>query len=200
MINPVISISTFKGENFENYLQQVDLWDIFGFLVTDEDINPYASSVAKYIVWGYGIDSDMLSTDGYNWGKLCQIIFAKANLPEELYGAVVELKNKSVIDSIQTFLDYQNDENWTQYCTYRDLRAQMLSSAVGEILNASEETNYEQKMKNAIHSQTLLSMMNVAKETFIQNHSKLKGAVEAFNRIVQNKEKTTRSPAHYAQR
>ncbi|MBK7377368.1 MAG: hypothetical protein IPJ02_17990 [Chitinophagaceae bacterium] len=103
MINPVISISTFKGENFENYLQQVDLWDIFGFLVNDEDINPYASSVAKYIVWGYGIDSDMLSTDGYNWGKIKPIIFAKANLPEELYGAVVELKNKSVIDSIQTF-------------------------------------------------------------------------------------------------
>lgn len=200
MINPVSTITSFNGDDFENYLNQNALLGVFEHLLLDEDISPYASSVAKYIVWGYGMDSNMLSTEGYNWGKVSQIIFAKANLPEELYAAVVELKSEAVIRSIQEFLDYQNDENWTQYCTYRDLRAQMLISAVGEIKNASEETNYEQKMKNAIHSQTLLSMMNVAKETFIQNHVKLKGSVEAFNRVVQNKEKITRSPAHYAQR
>jgi len=198
MINALVSIVSYNGDDFGEYLDKIHLSDIFGPLLLDEKVGPYASSIAKYIVWGYGMDSDMLSTEGYNWGKLSQLIFTKAKLPADLFEDVVELKNDAVIDAIQNFLDYQNDENWVQYCTYRDLRAQMLKSAVGSILNASEETNYEQKMKNAIHSRDLLSLMNVAKETFIQNHGKLKGSVEAFNRVVQNKEKTTRSVAHYA--
>lgn len=197
MINPLHSITSYAGKEaeFQDYLESIELDEIFGDLIGDEYVGSYASSVAKYIVWGYGMDSGMLPTDGYTWGKLSQQIFIKAKLPEALFGAVIELNNDAVIDAIQNFINYQNDENWTQYCAYRDLRTQMLKSSV----KTGPDTNWEQKMKNAIHSQTLLGMMNNAKETFIQNHVKLKGSVEAFNRVVQSKEKVTRSPAHYAQ-
>lgn len=198
MTNPYSAIISYTGNDFESFLISNELIDVFECLLSDEEISPYAASIAKYIAYGYSMDSSMLSTDGYNWGKLSQLVFAKCNLPEALYSPVVEFKNESVIDAVQNFLNYQNDENWAQYCTYRDLRSQMLKSALGSIVTASEETNYEQKMKNAIHSQTLLSMMNVAKETFIQNHAKLKGSVESFNRAVSNNEKTTRSVANYA--
>ena len=115
MTNPFSAIISYTGNDFESYLMKVELFDIFGSLINDENVGPYASNVAKYIVWGYGMDSDMLSTEGYTWGKLSQQIFVKANLPEDLFDAVVDLNNDAVIDAIQNFIDYQNDENWTQF-------------------------------------------------------------------------------------
>lgn len=198
MINPVYDISNYEGNDFEDFLKKANLFIVFSPLFLDEELNSYAVSIAKFIAWGWGMDSNMLSTDGNTWNKVREQIFEKANLPEELHEAVADMKSETVLKCIQKFLDYQNDENWIQYATFRDLRGQMLSSAIGDIKTANgTETNYEQKMKNAIHSQTLLEMMNNAKETFIQNHSKLRGSVEAMNKAA-DKKTQTRSVASYA--
>jgi len=197
MINPLYSITTFDGIDFSDYLKKIHLYDIF-IDIFDEYPEPETRvGIIKFIAWGYGLDSDLLSTNGNNWSKVSEQIFLKTGLETELFPDVGLLESKSVQSAVQKFLRYQNDENWTQYCTYRDLRSQMLSSSLAAIKKSSGEIDYEQKMNNAAHSQKLLEMMNEAKETFVQNHPKLKASVEAFNKATE-KTKVTRSVASYA--
>lgn len=67
MINPFSAITTYDGDNFEAYINEINLIEIFGGLLEDEEIRSNAILIAKYIVNGYSIDSPMLSTDGYEW-------------------------------------------------------------------------------------------------------------------------------------
>ncbi len=200
MINPFYSITTFEGDaDFEDYLRQLQLFDIFKEIFIEYQDKGTCVGIIKFIAWAYGLDSDMLSSNGNSWAKVSRDIFNKTELHKSFYEDLVLLQSESVKSAIEKFLTYQNDENWTNYCTFRDLRFQMLSSATGDIKTANgTEINYEQKMKNAIHSITLLQMMNDAKETFIQNHPKLKASVEAFNKASE-KTKVTRSVSNYAQ-
>ncbi len=196
MINPIFSITSFEELfGFEDYLKKLNLFKVFEPVLKEFGEN--AVGAIKFIAWGYGLDSDMLATNGNNWSKVSEEIFLKTNLPEALFPAVALMESPSIQICIQRFLEYQNDEHWTQYITYRDLRFQMLSSSLAGIKKSSGEIDYEQKMNNAIHSNKLLSMMNEAKETFIQNNSKLKASVEAFSKA-NEKAKVTKGPADYA--
>lgn len=192
--NDIIANPDFDQE----YISRINLADIFTPIFEEykEDIIT-ARKVILFILYGYSIDSQMLSIGGNNWGKVSNDICEKVGLPAELYNQGILLGNVVVRTAIQKWLEFQNDEHWKNYITCRDLRYEMLSSALSPIKTASDEINYEQKMKNAIHAKTLLGMMNEEMENFIQNHPKLKSSAEALNRTNKSN-RFTRGPGDYA--
>lgn len=198
MISTFKQITSFEGDNFNEYLRRLRIYEIFKDIFEEYGDNSICVGIIKFILYAYSVESDLLSVNGNTWNKLSESIFKITGLPDDLHDDVVLLKNNSIQLAIQRFLRLQDDENWVQYITYRDLRGQMLTSALSDIKTANgTEVNYEQKMKNAIHSQTLLEMMSQAKEVFIQNHPKLRESVEAFNKSAE-KQKVTRSVGNYA--
>jgi len=185
-----------EDDSFEDFLKKMGIISIFKEVIERYPLNYIG--IVKFILWGYSLDSDILTVNGNTWSTVSKEIFERTNLDKDLFEDVCELKSEEVLICIDKWLAFNNNEHWTQYVTYRDLRKQMLASAIGDIKTANgTETNYEQKMKNAIHSQTLLVMMNEAKETFIQNHPKLKASIDSFNKAT-DKAKVTRSAGSYA--
>lgn len=204
MINPYYSIITTDEVDFEDFLRKLNLFEIFKPILEEFPDVELFKGIVKFIAWGFSLDSDMLNTIGNSWGKVCELIYQKAGLPydkeekDSIYNSVANLKSDAVRDAIERWLRFQNDEHWTQFIHYRDLRRQMLSASLEELKKASGEVDYTAKMDCAKYSKELLQMMDDAKETFIQNNSKLKGSVEAINKV--NKETFTRSPSNYAVR
>lgn len=202
MINPYFSIVTTDELNFEEFLRKLNLIEIFRPVLVEFPDMDLFKGIVKFIAWGFSLDSDMLATTGNTWSKVCDLIYEKARLPYDsenedgIYNSVANLKSDGVRESIERYLSFQDDENWTQYIHYRDLRKQMLAASLDGIKKASGEIDYTAKMDCAKYSKELLLMMDEAKETFIQNNSKLKGSVEAVNKA--SNVKTTRSVASYA--
>lgn len=197
MTNIYYDIVNYENDDFEEYLRRILIYDVFKNIIEEYADTIIAKKVIRYILYAYSMDSEMLSPNGNNWSKVSEQILEVVGLPIELYDDVLLLQNQSVLLTIQRWLQYQNNEMFTNYITYRDLRREMLASSLSKIKAASDEINYEQKMKNAIHAGTLLQMMNEAMESFIQNHPKLKASAETLNRA-NNKNKVTRSVADYA--
>ena len=184
-----------ENDGFEDFLKKLGIVSIF-----KEVIEAYPLSyigIVKFILWGYSLDSDALSVNGNTWSTVSKEIFDRTNLDKDLFEPVCELKSHEVLSCIDKWLRFQNDENFTQFITYRDLRKQMLYYSLAELKKSGGEIDINAKMDAANHSKTLLVMMNEAKETFIQNHPKLRASTEAFNRAT-DKAKVTKSPASYA--
>jgi len=205
MINPYQLLVKQEEEDFEEYLRKVHLIDIFKPLLEEFGDPELFKGVVKFIALGFSMDSDMLQTQGNTWGSVVEIIYEKSGLPDDrnekdgIYNAVCLLQSDNVLDCIERWLRHQNSENWTQYIHYRDLRRQMLSLSLSDMKKATGEIDIEAKYKSAIYSKELLKMMEDARDGFIQNHPKLRGSVEAFNKATNNT-KNSRSPGSYAVR
>lgn len=184
MIHPYASIINYEGDEFDDYLNKCHLISVFEDVIKAFPERENYKGIIKFIAWGYSIQSDELVI-GMEWGKTRDRLFKKSLLPENLYEQVALLKNDAVLSSIQKYLTLQNDENFVQYVTYRDLRRQMLSASLAGIIKSSGETDYDQKFKCAEYSKDLLDMMNDALNTFIQNNAKLKDSIGALNKAVQ---------------
>lgn len=197
MTHPYYDIVNYEKDDLEEYLRRILLYEVFKNVIEEYTDTGIAKKVIRFILYAYSMDSEMLSPNGNNWSKVSEEILEVVGLPNELYDDVVLLQNPSVLLTIQRWLQWQGNEAWINYITYRDLRREMLASSLSKIKTASDEINYEQKMKNAIHAGTLLQMMNEAMEMFVQNHPKLKASVETLNRA-NSKNKVTRSVADYA--
>lgn len=205
MIAPYQVLVKQDEEDFEEYLRKVHLFDIFKPLLEEFGDIELFKGVVKFIALGFSIDSDQLHTQGNTWGNVVEVIYENSGLPDDreqkdgIYNSVCLLQSDNVLDSIERWLRHQNSENWTQYIHYRDLRRQFLSLSLSDMKKATGEIDIEAKMKAAIYSKDLLKMMEDAREGFIQNHPKLKGSVEAFNKA-SNNTKNSRSPGSYAVR
>lgn len=204
MIAPFQSIIKYEEDDFEDYLKRVYLFDIFKPLLEEFGDPSLFKAVVKFIVFGYSMDSDMLMTQGNTWSKVSDTIYERVELPEDkdnpdgIYYQVCHLKSQAVREAIERFLIFQNDENWNQYIHYRDLRKEFLFLSLSNMKKATGEIDIEAKMKAIVYSKDLLKMMEDAKDGFIQNHPKLRGSVEALNKV--NNNKNSRSPGSYAVR
>ena len=187
MIHPYQQLVNYEGNDLKDYLNKIYLLSIFSAVV-EQYPNDY-KGVVKYILYAYSIDSDMLLI-GEEWSKACPRIFKHTLLPQDLYEDVALLKSSSVLSVIEKWLKFQNDENFTNYCHFRDLRFQMLQSSLSNILKNTGEIDYEQKMKNSIHSKELLAMMKESIDSFIQNHPIMKESIKAFNKANNMNSKT----------
>lgn len=193
MINPYTSIMGYSDESgaFDEYLKKKYIFELFKDLLEDfPDINIF-KGVVKYILWAYSLESDMLLMNGENFDKTSDRIFKRTKLPEDLYSDVALLENDSVRVCIGKWLQFQNEEEFTNYCHFRDLRREMLASSIGKITKATLEQDYEQKMKNAYHAKELLEMMKEALAKYVQNSPKLKNSIRAYDTVILNKNTAT---------
>lgn len=182
MVNAYSAIINYSNEDdaFDEFLKKKYLFEIFkGLLIEFPDVKIF-TGVVKYILWAFSLESDMLIMNGETFDKTSQRIFKKTGLPERLYDDVALLKSESVQYTIEEWLKFQNHEEFTNYCNYRELRREMLSSSIGSILKSTGEQDFEQKMKNAIHAQELLEMMKESLAKYVQNSPKLKNSIKAF--------------------
>lgn len=201
MINPFHEITTTQDDDFEEFLKRIHLFEIFKpAYIEFQDLELF-KGIVKFIAWGYSINSDMLNTSGNTWSKVAEMIYEKAELPrtesDDVYHAVYGLKSDGVREAIERWLNFQNEEAWMQFIHYRDLRREFLSLSLSDMKKSTGEIDIEAKMKAALYSKDLLHMMEDAKDTFIQNNSKLKASVEAFNKA-NTKDKMSRSAGSYA--
>lgn len=216
MISAYQDIISYADEDdfFEGHLKKMHILDIFKGLLDEFTEPDIFRGVVWFIVWGYSIQSDMLQTSGLTWEKLSKKIFDKTGLPTSHFSRVAGLESESVRDSIDRWLMLSNDENWTQYITYRDLRRQFLSASLMplpktkfktpdktmkeedgglemEVDMAKLKSMVESKMLCATNSEQLLKMMESAKERFIQTQPRLKLSVSELNKV--NHSKSTRT-------
>jgi hypothetical protein len=201
MIAPYNSLIKSEEEDFEDYLRRIHLLVIFAPLLEEFQDKELFKGVVRFIAYGFSIESDMLLTQGYTWDSICKRVYQRSELPdnEELFDQVANLNSDAVRRSIENYLRFQNDEGWNQFIHYRDLRRQFLALSLSDMKKATGEIDIEAKMKAATYSKELLKMMEDARETFIQNHPKLRGSVEAVNKV-NNNTKNSRSPGSYAVR
>ena len=165
---------------FDEFLEKMHIMEIFKPIFEEFTDKQVQLGAVKYILYAYSINSDMLTTNGLSWDKLSEKIFKKCKLPDEQYDNIARLESVSVQDCIQKWIRYQNDENFTQYVTFRDLRRQLLSASLSNVKKSSGEVDYATKMQCAVDSKQLLQMMSDARDTFIQNSAKLKDNVTAL--------------------
>lgn len=200
MISPYHEIIHHDEDDFEDFLTKIHLIGIFKGILEEFSDADLFKGIVKFIVWGYSIHSDYLNTTGNTWGKVSEYIFQKSALPrgqnDEIFEAVAKLRSAAVRDAIERWLQFQNDDAFSQYIHYRDLRREFLALSLSGMLKSTGEIDVEAKMKAALYSRDLLKMMEDAKDTFIQNSPKLKGSIEALNRA--SKDSMSRNAGSYA--
>lgn len=182
--------------DFISYLQKVEAMYIFQPIFDAYEDITLAVKVLKFILYAYTPESDLLMEKGGTWDKLAKNIFNIVDIPSELHPDVWQLKNEGVRQAAQNWLEFLNDDNWTNYITFRNLRSQMIQHSLSEI-KKGEELDIKSKMDAAKYAQELLAMMDAIKNNFVQAAPQLKPAIEALKKATPNKKDTT-GPQHYA--
>jgi len=198
MINPYKALVSYDGQQrFEDHLVTMRLFDIFKpiYEAYDED-KEVCKKIVMYIAYAFSLESEFLTTYGGNWDEVSKTIFDHVELEKLYYEDVSLLQSDYVRAAAENWLKFQNEDNWTQYVHYRDLRRQMLIYSLQDLKKSSGEIDIEAKYKAAVYSKDLLVLMQQSFDQFIQNNVKLKTNVDAINRV--NREKVTRTPADYA--
>ncbi|MEO7048932.1 MAG: hypothetical protein ABI091_26755 [Ferruginibacter sp.] len=193
MVDPYHDIVSYSGDEriFDEYLKKRHLFDLFKDLLDEfPDVNIFFG-IVKYILYAFTPSSDMLLMNGETFEKTSERIFKKAKLPQSVYGEVALMKSEAVQGAIDRWLQFGNEEEFTNYVNFRSLRREMLSSSVGSILKSTGEQDFEQKMKNAHHAKELLEMMKEALAKYVQNSPKLKNSIKAYDSIILNKNTAT---------
>lgn len=199
MINPFLAVTKQETEeDFDEYLNKIHLYSVFKPLFAEFNDIDLIKKIIKFIAFGYSIESDYLMTQGKSWINTSNIIYDECGLPEdtEIHNAVAKLQSDGVRDSIENWLRLLNDEAYTNYIHFRDLRKQFLELSLSDMKKNTGEIDIEAKMKAALYSKDLLKMMEEAKQMFVQHHPKLKTSTDALNKVI--KEKSGRSAANYA--
>lgn len=176
MINAYQELIGYNGDDFEEFCRRICLIEIFKDLIEKYQDPEKVKTIVKYIVWAYSRQSDKV-IEGRSWKVNKQEIFKAAGVPEELADEVMDFDGDDVIrDTINKWLDFQDDEALTELYMLKDLRREMQKSANSIIRKSSGEVDYDQKMKNAEYSKTLRGMITAVQAELIQNDTKLKEA------------------------
>lgn len=194
----IISFETTAG--FDDYLKRIHIMDIFKDVF--ESFPQHALKIVKFILYAYSTESEMLVLAGSTWSKTSEKIYNKVGLDPEILDVDMLLEHESTRSAINRWLQFQNEENWTQYITFRDLRSQYLEAALfplpkyksvvknddGIMIDQNSDAYarmnnmIQAKMNAAENSKKLLDMMKEALEKFIQKHPKLKDSVTALDK------------------
>lgn len=210
MINNYSEIVTYnEGEDyFDEFLQKIHLIDIFKSLISVYPNKKEFTAVVKFIMYGFSLESEMLTTSGLTWDKIAERIFNKVGLDKKHYNDVALLEKDEVRECSLKWLRLQNDENFSQFCAYRGLRQQFLSVVSLQMpkIEVKDENGdkhidldayskiksiVEAKMTAVENAKDLLQMMQDSKAAFIQNHAKLKTSVGALSNVSVKKNTTS---------
>lgn len=175
MISAYNDILAYESDEWEDYLTQICLIDIFkDFIVLFKDRQALKQAI-RYVVWCYSKNSEcvILGTDWYENKKR---IFDKCLLAKEYFTDLVLLENRIVVNTIQRWIDFQDSNVFANLMSLKDLMIEMRLSSNSKILKSSGEVDYSQKYLNATYVQELGKMVDDLEQELIQNSPKLKVA------------------------
>lgn len=187
MISPFHSLINYEEGNWQQFLEDALLMDIFMPVIKEFPDTQTLKLVIKYIMYAYSPDSDKIVL-GMDWQKNKQKIFEHVLIKPEKssYEDLVLLKNAAVVDTIHRWLKFIDQDSFSQLQVLKDLRVEMQISALSKILKASGEIDYDQKFRNAKYADDLKQMIKDLESELIQNNQKLKDAVKEV-RIAKSK-------------
>lgn len=196
MISPFHSIISYEEDNWEDFLNRVLLIDIFAPVINEYKNRDTLKGVIRFIVYAYSVDSDKIIL-GRDWKKNKQEIFEFVLIKPESssYEDLVLLKNEAVVQSINKWIEFQDNDTFTQLQVLKDLRVEMQISALSQIKKSSGEVDYDQKFRNAKYAEDLKKMIKDLESELIQNNERLKDAVKE---VKVAKSKFTVSPATFS--
>lgn len=182
MISPYTAILNYTKDDLKDYLGQIELLTVFQPIVREFKDAAIFRGVLKFILYSYSLESEVIHSIGTSWIGMSKIIYDKAALPdnEDIFDKVANLKNGAVQEAIENWLNFQNNEAWTQYCHYRDVRKQCL-----------QDSRTAEKLKDRrdamIYSKELLGLMDEAKASFVENSEILKPSIQEFKKVTGKK-------------
>lgn len=190
MVNAYNEIISYKGNEWEDYLNKICLIDIFKELIDLYPDKATLKQVIHYILWCYSLESQSVVM-GMDWLKNKNKIFDKSMVPLEHYEDLVLLKNEIVLRTIQRWINFQDSPIFSQLCMLKDLQSEMQLSANSKIVKSSGEVDYDQKFKNAEYVKDLRGMIRDCETELIANNLKLKEAYKDFSHSFNNTAKKT---------
>lgn len=189
------ALFTYQQDDWEDYLERLTVFDIFKDLLneyTDKDI---FKSVIRYILATYSLESEMIITST-DWKTNKKKIFEGICVQPvvNLYEDLVLLKNATVRETIHRWMEWQDNDTYTQLQVLKDLKVEMQMSCLSDIRTPSNEINYSQKFNNAKYVGELSAMIKALESELMQNDSKFKEAVKE----IKPKSKQTMGVEHFA--
>jgi hypothetical protein len=198
MINAYKELTTHDGDDWQEFLEKICLFEIFKELIIAYQHEPgLVKCIIRYIVWAYSKDSDKVIL-GEDWMANKKRIYEAADLPptEQMQENILYYKDDVVLLTIKKWIQHQDSDAYTEITMLQDLRTEMQISANSDIKNANDETNYDQKFKNAKYSIELYHMIKDATEKLIQKDVRFKDAMNEIRKA--SKTRTTVGPETFA--
>jgi len=193
MINTYNKIITYEGDSFKDYLNKIHILTIFKFLFEKYQEDD-AIKIVKYVMYAYTKESSEL-IEFETFDKTSKRIFEKVGLSDDFRGWIQNLECEALQLCIEGWLQFQNDEYFTQWITYRDLRKQFLSLSIKDMKKNTGETDIEAKMKAATYANELMVRMQELKQSFVENSDTLKTPVTAFRQAKTRQQMSNRPSA-----
>jgi len=102
------------------------------------------------------------------------------------------------LQSIIKWLDFQDNDVFTQLMVFKQLKLEMQLSANSPLKNSSGQIDYDQKFKNANYAMDLRKKINDLEKELIQNSPTLSQFVKEVKTVV--KKKTTTGVEEFVKR
>lgn len=181
MISAYQSIITYEDGEWQDYLEKIALIDIFGGLLKEYPDKGDFKCIVRYILLAYSVESDMLVL-GADWTKTKRKIFERCGIKPEkkFYEDLVHLKNRKVLEAIHKWLEYSDEDTFTQICILKDLRVEMQMTCLSDIKKASGELDFDQKYRNSQYSVDLKKSIKDLESELIQNSVLLKDSIKEY--------------------
>lgn len=177
MTNPYQALTSYEGDRWKEFLDNIHLLDVFGELLPHYTHPESTRKIIRYIVWTYSADSDKLVL-GMDWEENKKKIYQQAGLPGSSWNDIGLLQDNLVLRAIHNWLTFQGDPVFKQLETLKDLKLEMQISATGKVVKSSGEVDYDQKFRNAEYAEKLAKMIQDLENQYIQNNPKLQQAIK----------------------
>lgn len=185
MINAQQQLISYEDSEWDDFLTKLDLIGVFKPILDCFMENTIRRGVIRYIVWTYSRSSDKVIMD-MEWNRNKLRIFEETDLPKEYKPLTVDLKSESILSAIEKWVEFQDEDVFSQILSLKDLRLEMQQTSVGVIKKSSGEIDYDQKFKNAKYVTDLRAMIKDLESELVQHDPRMKSAVKEV-RLTRNK-------------
>lgn len=186
MINSYQNIVNYEEDNWEDYLTSICLIDIFKKLIELFKDKNALKQVIRYIVWTYSKQSEHIVL-GDDWLENKKRIFDKTFLHRSYYEDVVLLKNRIIVETIQKWIEFQDNNTYSNLISLKELMIEMRISSNSALKKADgESVDYDQKFKNAEYVFELEKMIKNLEQELVQNDMKLKEGIKELKKSSKN--------------
>jgi hypothetical protein len=195
MINSFFEVTQYSGFDYAEYLEKLNILRIFEPIFKEYEDPDLCKKVIKYIAYTHSMESDKLSIGGDRRKEISKV-FKDLQIANEYYEELVLLKNTSVIKSVQRWMDYKDNRQIEYLFTLQNAYVQQQAASLKDILKATSEVDYDQKMRCIEHMTELKKMIKDAESELQQNHEKLK---EGYKEVSKAAKKNTASVEDFLQ-